>query len=632
MKTILAIVACSICAILIYSLGAKGQANARAMMRLQALNGKANGTIVWNGTSDVRTLVHNAAGDSLHTVTATEAGITHAGQLQIRVEVLKRNNVTVNELNLVATVVGPTNLPLTTYQAPCLECEDPDDENNCLDKDLRRPISNVAFITRLVSTPVTINGIGSKVFTLSCAEVTRLQRVIDTLGANRLKLGLSICQTVEGDVDTSGSPVLSVVSLGSSGAPLPNVASFNPPARTAGSAGFTLSLNGSGFGAGARMLWGGSERVSASVNSSTLTAAISAADVATPRTVKVSVVNPDCGRAVERDFVINPVPTITTSSLPAGTVGSPYSQPLAVSGGTQPFTWARAGGALPDGLTLNQGVISGTPTRIGIFTFTVQLTDSSSVGTTKPFTIEIRYPPVTGVPATNFRTDGVAMESIVAAFGQNLATRSERANTVPLPTTLAGATVRISNGVGTGILAPLFFVSPGQVNFQVPPDIVVAGNVTMTVTSGAGVISQGPMLVSRVAPGLFSADATGRGLAAAVALRVKADNTQIYEDVIRFDQSLGRFVAIPIDLGPTTDRVFLVLFGSGFRFRSSLSSVTVTVGGVNSEVFFAGKHDSLTGVDQINALLPRTLIGRGEVDVVLIVGGIEANRVRVAIK
>ena len=70
---------------------------------------------------------------------------------------------------------------------------------------------------------------------------------------------------------------------------------------------------------------------------------------------------------------------ITTASLPNGSVKNAYSSTLATSGGTQPFTYSLASGALPAGLTLSAaGVISGTPTTAGASTFTVQVTDASS--------------------------------------------------------------------------------------------------------------------------------------------------------------------------------------------------------------------------------------------------------------
>jgi putative Ig domain-containing protein len=72
--------------------------------------------------------------------------------------------------------------------------------------------------------------------------------------------------------------------------------------------------------------------------------------------------------------------TITTTSLPNGTVGAPYSQQLSATGGTTPYSWSLISGSLPAGLTLNAttGVISGTPTTAGTSPFTAQVADSGS--------------------------------------------------------------------------------------------------------------------------------------------------------------------------------------------------------------------------------------------------------------
>jgi hypothetical protein len=72
--------------------------------------------------------------------------------------------------------------------------------------------------------------------------------------------------------------------------------------------------------------------------------------------------------------------TITTTSLPNGRVTVAYSQTLQATGGTQPYTWSLASGALPKGLTLNAatGVISGTPAKKGTYSFVVRVRDSQS--------------------------------------------------------------------------------------------------------------------------------------------------------------------------------------------------------------------------------------------------------------
>lgn len=93
----------------------------------------------------------------------------------------------------------------------------------------------------------------------------------------------------------------------------------------------------------------------------------------------------------------NSGPTVTTVSLPSGTVGSAYSATLAATGGSAPYTWAQtSGGSLPDGLTLTQGtgVIAGTPTTAGTFgPYVFTITDAKNAMAVSPsMTIVIAAP------------------------------------------------------------------------------------------------------------------------------------------------------------------------------------------------------------------------------------------------
>ena len=92
-----------------------------------------------------------------------------------------------------------------------------------------------------------------------------------------------------------------------------------------------------------------------------------------------------CGKA-KHYFTISEnvaaAPSITTSSLSDGKMGAAYSQTLTATG-TTPIKWSISGGALPDGLSLNNGTgkISGTPTAAGTASFTVKAENSAGSGT-----------------------------------------------------------------------------------------------------------------------------------------------------------------------------------------------------------------------------------------------------------
>jgi uncharacterized protein (TIGR03437 family) len=162
--------------------------------------------------------------------------------------------------------------------------------------------------------------------------------------------------------------------------------------------------------------------------------------------------------------------------------------------------------------------------------------------------------------------------------------------------------------------------------------MTAAGMATVIVTNANGAVSTGPAPVVAVAPGLFSADSTGAGLAAALALRVRSDGSRRYEPVAVFDPGQQRIVPAPVDLGPATDQVYLELYGTGIRGLGAHSQVSATVGGVSAPVLYAGAQGAWVGLDQVNVLLPRELAGRGEVSVVLKVDGKAANTVTVWVR
>jgi hypothetical protein len=116
-------------------------------------------------------------------------------------------------------------------------------------------------------------------------------------------------------------------------------------------------------------------------NSSTTAATYNApATVSSSMTVSVTATSvTDSTKSMSSKVVVAPAPSITTTTLAAGTVGTAYSATLAATGGTGTLTWSLASGSsLPAGLSLASGAISGTPTAEGTSTFTVKVTDAAS--------------------------------------------------------------------------------------------------------------------------------------------------------------------------------------------------------------------------------------------------------------
>ncbi len=127
-------------------------------------------------------------------------------------------------------------------------------------------------------------------------------------------------------------------------------------------------------------------------SSSTSVATIDGAGVATALAPGVTTISTTLGDVTGRATLTVHVPplAIATTSLPSGTRQAAYSAALAASGGTPPYTWSLSSGTLPTGLSLSeQGVISGTPTATGTYSFTAMVTDSAAATALGSFSISI---------------------------------------------------------------------------------------------------------------------------------------------------------------------------------------------------------------------------------------------------
>ncbi len=244
-------------------------------------------------------------------------------------------------------------------------------------------------------------------------------------------------------------------------------------------------------------------------------------------------------------------------------------------------------------------------------------------------TITLSGRAATTVIAANYAGGELAADSIASAFGTNLATTTEAAAGTNLPTTLGGTRVKVADSQGVERAASLFFVSPNQVNYQLPADLA-EGIATVTITNRDGLATKGLLNLTRVAPGLFTADATGKGFAAGNVVYVRSNQAQVWESVTRFDANTNRIVGQPIDV--SGDPAFLVLYGTGLRHRSAVAEVKASIDGVETAVEYAGSQGQYVGLDQLNLRLPKSLSGRGEVTVILTVEGKAANLVRVTMK
>jgi uncharacterized protein (TIGR03437 family) len=192
---------------------------------------------------------------------------------------------------------------------------------------------------------------------------------------------------------------------------------------------------------------------------------------------------------------------------------------------------------------------------------------------------------------------------MAAIFGPGLSVQTLTATTQPLPQRLGTTTVTVKDARNVEHSAGLFFVSPTQINFLVPPQ-AAPGVATITVNNSL-VRIEGSVTLARVAPGLFTANGNGQGPALGLLLRVNANGSQQTEPLAEFNAACQCFVARPISFGAAADgQRFLVLFGTGWRNRAALSELTARIGGVPVSISFAGAQSNFVGLDQLNIALP----------------------------
>ena len=216
-----------------------------------------------------------------------------------------------------------------------------------------------------------------------------------------------------------------------------------------------------------------------------------------------------------------------------------------------------------------------------------------------------------------------ALVTAYANFDAKLATATDQASTPDWPLTLGGATVTIKDAAGVSTQAAISYASPKQINYRVHENAAV-GIATVSFIAG-GVTVPGYLNIVSNYPGIFKASADN--LAAAQVARIQAGKT-VYNSVVTTSPN-GTLAAAPIALGPASELATLILYGTGLN---GAKDVTVTIGGMQAQVAYAGPQGTYPGLDQINVLLPQSVSGKGKVDVIVTAGGKLSNPVNVVIQ
>jgi len=261
----------------------------------------------------------------------------------------------------------------------------------------------------------------------------------------------------------------------------------------------------------------------------------------------------------------------------------------------------------------------------GNYALSVQPTNNYAVDRPQLPYLVAHLPPATFTSVSTASGGGAtfAPDSLMSGYGVRLAPDSAAADSVPWPLSLKNVTVEVTDSVGRTAQAALAFVSAGQINYVIPPDTEL-GRVNVAVKSDGAVVASGTYYVDRVAPTIFSAgDAKGPAIAGMV--RVKADGSQSYEYTVAYDDAQQKFVARPIEFGGPSDKLFLILYGTGFRNAAAPSRAVLRVGSTTLTPAYVGAQPDTPGLDQINAELPRSLAGSGSLTLTFQIDGKTAN-------
>lgn len=234
---------------------------------------------------------------------------------------------------------------------------------------------------------------------------------------------------------------------------------------------------------------------------------------------------------------------------------------------------------------------------------------------------------VATVSAASFAQNvSLAQDMIVAGFGSGLSVNVAVGTTNPLPIQLDGTEIEVRDATSTTRKAGLFFVAPTQANYVIPAG-TANGTATISVKRSGTTVAQGTVTIESVSPGIFTANAGGTGIPAANILRI-VGNAQTYEPI--YTNNGGQITPVPIDL--TNGDVYLILYCTGVK-GAPQNGVTATIGGTATPILGFAATAEFVGLDQVNVgPIPKTLMGRGDANVVLTVGGKPANTVTINIK
>jgi uncharacterized protein (TIGR03437 family) len=209
---------------------------------------------------------------------------------------------------------------------------------------------------------------------------------------------------------------------------------------------------------------------------------------------------------------------------------------------------------------------------------------------------------------------------LATIFGYSLANTSAGAASVPLTSSLGETQVTIG-----GVQAPLLYVSPSQINFQVPWELAGQSLATIQVTTAIGNSSAVTVNLGAIAPAVFTANGSGSGQGDVFTLQgqlaVAATPATRGQYVLIYCTGLGAVANQPATGGAVSDASAV-----------TIQTPTVTIGGVQASTNFAGLAPGFVGVYQVNALIPATITPGAAVSLSLSAGGVSSKTVTIAVQ
>lgn len=223
----------------------------------------------------------------------------------------------------------------------------------------------------------------------------------------------------------------------------------------------------------------------------------------------------------------------------------------------------------------------------------------------------------------------LVQRAIATLYGLNLAAETSVANLAPpLPWTLGDTTLSIG---GNGV--PLFFISPGQINFQVPfLSVTRPTEVPLTITHNY-LSTTITVTVIPSGPSLFTTNSQGSGQGSIVIAGTSALAAPAGAFPGARPAKRDEFLSIyGTGLGDVTNRPALGAASPASPLANTLTTPLVKIGGVDAKVEFSGLAPGFVGLYQINVQVPLAAPSGDKVPVVLTIGTASSNTATIAIE